>query len=155
MKKLLIVLLLVVIAVCGISQTTAVKDQKAAMIWVYTKQGSLQKGVWHSSTDTSLSIYQGSMNEYLNKKSHELASINYENISMIKIKKHGGLLKGLLIGAGIGLAPIVFGQGGAFVAFISFPVGIITGTIVGITSKKKYIINGDLHAFQKFINKRL
>jgi hypothetical protein len=153
--------LLILPIICGVhsftvsAQTATVKVQKAIKVWVYTKQGSLQKGIWDGSSDTSLSIYRGRVNEYLNQKRHELASINYETISIIKVKKHGGLLKGLLIGAGIGLAPIVFGQGGAFVAFISFPVGIITGTIVGITSKKKYIINGDLHAFQKFINKRL
>ena len=135
------------------AQTATVKGQKAVMIWVYTKQGGLQKGVWYGNTDTSISICQGKRSDYLNQKSHDVASINYENISIIKIKKPGGLLKGLLIGAGVGLAPIAFGQGGAFVAIVSLPVGIIVGSIVGATSKKKYVINGDLNSFKKFTDK--
>ena len=123
------------------------------MIWVYTKQGGLQKGVWQGSTDTSLWIYEGKMSDYLNQKSDNAKSVNYENIRLIKIKKPGGLLKGLLIGAGIGLAPIVFGQGGAFVAIISLPVGIIAGSIVGATSKKQYVIDGDLNRFEQFVDK--
>jgi len=156
MKEIQLVILLIIDGIypfTASAQTTEAKGQKAQMIWVYTKQGSLQKGVLHGSSDSSLSIYQGSMNEYLNKKRNELTSINYENIGIIKTKKQGGLLKGLLIGAGIGLAPIVFGQGGAFVAIISFPVGIIAGSIVGVTSRKKYVINGDLNSFQKFAHK--
>ena len=156
MKK---IQLLILPIICGMhsftvsAQTATVKVQKAIKVWVYTKQGTLQKGVLDGSGDNSLSIYQGSKNDYLNHKRHELTSINYENVAIIKIKKPGGLLRGLLIGAGIGLAPIVFGQGGAFVAFVSFPVGIITGSIVGITSRKKYVIDGDLNRFQKFLNK--
>jgi hypothetical protein len=53
----------------------------------------------------------------------------------------------------VGFAPVVFGQGGAFVATVSFPLGVIIGSIVGATSKKKFIINGDLQAFQKFTGK--
>ncbi len=156
MKKIQLVILLIIGGIypfTASAQTTAAKGQKARMIWVYTKQGSLQKGVLYGSSDTSLLIYQGRMNEYLNQKRHELASIIYENIGIIKTKKHGGLLKGLLIGAGIGLAPIVFGQEGAFVAFVSFPLGIVIGSIVGVISKKRYVINGDLTRFQKFANK--
>jgi len=59
------------------------------------------------------------------------------------------LLQGLAIGGVIGLSPIVFGQGGAFVAILTFPVGIITGAIVGATSSEKYFINGNYAAFNK------
>ena len=63
------------------------------------------------------------------------------------------MLKGLLIGAGIGLAPIVGGEGDAYTTFLTFPLGIITGTVVGGTSKKKYSINKNYQAFLDFTNR--
>jgi hypothetical protein len=54
-----------------------------------------------------------------------------------KKKKHY-ILKGILIGGAIGFAPIIFGEGGAYAAMITFPAGIITGAILGIRANKKY-----------------
>lgn len=54
-------------------------------------------------------------------------------------KKHKHyILKGILIGGAIGLAPIVFGEGGAYVAVFSFPLGLIVGGIVGNNTRKKH-----------------
>ena len=57
------------------------------------------------------------------------------------------------IGALIGISPIIFGQAGAYIAIVSFPVGIVTGTIVGATSRKKFNINSSKENFAKFRQK--
>ena len=108
------------------------------------------QGVLTGYSATTVQVYAGTINELKKDASPRSQSISYENIDLIKTKKPKGLLKGLLIGGAIGLFPIVFGEGGAYVAIISFPIGIITGTIIGATSKKKYLINGDQEAFKKF-----
>ena len=65
---------------------------------------------------------------------------------------------GMLIGAGIGIAPVLIGsifgpsigQGGAYASIITFPVGTIIGAIIGSTSKKKFFIGGDRLRFGSF-----
>jgi hypothetical protein len=81
---------------------------------------------------------------------------SYPDISKIETHKKNGFLKGTLIGAGIGLAPVIVssifgeGEGGAYVSIITFPLGIITGAIIGGTSKKKFYINGEASKFHSF-----
>jgi hypothetical protein len=48
---------------------------------------------------------------------------------------------------------VFFGQGGAYVAVLTFPLGIITGSIVGATSKRRYVIKGDAQALAQFTRK--
>jgi hypothetical protein len=86
-------------------------------------------------------------------ESNGTSGIAYYNIDKIKTRKKGSTLKGLGIGAGIGIIPAFFGEGGAYAAVITFPVGIITGTIIGATSKKKYTINGSATSFAHFVHK--
>ncbi len=52
-------------------------------------------------------------------------------------KKHY-ILRGMLIGGAIGIAPVVFGEGGAYVAVFSFPAGLITGAILGAAAKRRH-----------------
>ena len=116
----------------------------------------MQQSLLTGGSATTVLIYPGSMKEYKNQASPQSVRISYENITTIKIKKTkgaGGVLKGILIGGGIGLSPAFFGEGGAYAAIIAFPVGVILGAIIGATSKKKYEINGELNSFQKFIHK--
>jgi hypothetical protein len=40
-----------------------------------------------------------------------------------------------------------------YVAIFTFPLGIITGSVIGATSRKKYEIKGDPQAFAKFTRK--
>lgn len=135
------------------AQATTARVEKPVRAWVYTKQGSIQEGILYGFNNDAFVLYPGTAKDYINKKERDLTSIKYDNINLIKVKKHGGVLRGLLIGGAIGIAPVVFGQGGAFVAIVTFPLGVITGAIVGATSKKKYLINGDLDAFNKFVDK--
>jgi hypothetical protein len=44
------------------------------------------------------------------------------------------------------------GEGGAYVSVIAFPVGIITGAIIGSTGKKKFFIDGQASNFIHFIS---
>lgn len=144
------------IAACSLSvsaQTGITKTKKPVRIWVYTGENKEEKGVLVGASDSTLFIYPGNMSAYWKDTSSQLVNINYEKIHIIKVKKNGGFSKGLWIGAGIGLLPLVFGQGGAYVAIFTFPLGIITGSVIGATAKKKYEINRDLQPFARFTHK--
>jgi len=155
MKKITLILFFAVSSLWASSQDSISKPAKLLKIWVYTKDNTEIKGVFSGASDSGLFIYEGTISEYNEQSSHKMISIDYKNIRLIKTKKRGGLLKGVLIGAVAGLSPAFFGEGGAYVAVITFPVGIITGTIVGATSKKKYEINGESEAFAQFVNKHV
>ena len=153
MKKILLVFLFATYSLMLSAQADIVKIRKPLRTWIYTKENTEQRGLLIGYSATTLLIYPGSTTEFYKEKSPQTKSLIYENISLIRVKKINGLIKGLLIGGGIGVAPVVLGYGGAIVAVFTLPVGIITGSIVGATSKKKYEINGDITAFQKFIAK--
>jgi hypothetical protein len=117
---------------------------------ITSMDNKIKKGVMIQLNDSSVALYPDKWRKFYNKRiTHDTVVIAYSQIQKIKLKKQGRLLKGLAIGGVIGLSPIVFGQGGAFVAILTFPVGIITGAIVGATSSEKYFINGNYAAFNK------
>ena len=104
----------------------------------YRTLQDLEKG--SVSPDSSRSINQ-------NKGYSSSAFTQQDKIATgTKTHKKGGLLKGALIGGGIGLLPLAIGsifgestgQGGAYISIVTFPVGIIAGAIIGATSKKKH-----------------
>jgi hypothetical protein len=105
---------------------------------IQTIDDKMVKGLLMQMENLSMILYPGKWKELSKEAVHDSIVIAYSQIQQIKLKKKSKLLKGLLIGGGIGLAPIVFGQGGAFAAILSFPLGIITGAIVGSTSSKKF-----------------
>ena len=153
MKRSSLLFLFVVTTFALSAQNESGKPHRPTYVWVYTKENRIQKGFLTGFSDKDLILYAGNENELKKEKSPQLISFNYENIDVVRAKKRGGLLSGFLIGAAIGLTPIVFGQGGAFVAVVTVPLGAIIGTIVGVTAKKKYMIHGDLTAFEKFKHK--
>ena len=53
-------------------------------------------------------------------------------------KKKHYILRGMLIGGAIGIAPVVFGQGGGYVAIFTFPTGLITGAILGASARRRH-----------------
>ena len=150
MKRSALLYLLIACSFVVSAQTDIAKMQKPLQVWGYSKDNKEQKGLLTGVSATTFLISPGRMKEYKNQASPQSVSISYESINIIKIKKAGGLIKGILIGGEIGLAPIVFGEGGLYAAVFAFPLGVIIGGIVGATSKKKYEINGDLSSFQKF-----
>lgn len=112
---------------------------KPVTVWVYTGD-SLIIGKIKGTFRDSLFLENGS-----------ITALSYRNIKIIKTRKKNAALKPILYGVLIGISPIVFGQAGAFIAVITLPVGILTGTIIGLSAKKKFRINGDLQAFHHFI----
>lgn len=150
MKQMFFAVLLGVYSLAVWGQTYSEKNQKPIRVWIYTTDAKMQKGILAGRTDSTLLLYQGSKKAYEKQEAPHLADIHYKNITIIKTRSKLGFLKGMGIGAGIGIAPVVFGEGGAYVAVVSFPTGLITGTIIGANSKKKHRINGDFAAFQKF-----
>ena len=157
MKRVSMFFLFVIGSLAIAAQSEFTKVRKPLKAWISLKEDSLRKGLLTGFSTTDLEIYPGSKDEFKNHKSADLTTINYKNIDIIRVKKPGagGIIKGIAIGGLIGLLPVLFGEGGAYVAIISFPLGIITGAIVGATSKKKYAIDGNLSSFQKFTAKRL
>ena len=153
MKQLLIVLLLGVYSVTISAQTDTIRNQKPQWVWVYTTGGKMQKGILAGRTDSALLLYQGSKKAYKKQEAPPLAGIHYKNITIIKTRSKLGFLKGMGIGAGIGIAPVLFGEGGAYVAVVSFPTGLIAGSSIGFNAKKKNKINGDFAAFRGFADK--
>ncbi|MEO6538902.1 MAG: hypothetical protein ABIT07_00135, partial [Ferruginibacter sp.] len=126
-------------------------------IRVTTSDGKSISGVLVNTTDSSLTMFSGKPSEY-NHLNNFTVSQQYSNITKIETHRKGSLLKGLLIGAGIGIAPVLvgnlfgpsIGEGAAYVSLITFPVGVITGGILGGTSKKIFLINGDATKFYSF-----
>ena len=153
MKQTLVILFLAIVSTNLFAQTEITKARKPVYIWIYTNDGSIHKGILTGGSATSLQIHPGRIKDYRKQDKAITMNLDYKDITLIKTKKTGGLLKGLLIGGGIGFFPVVFGEGGAYVAILAFPLGVISGTVVGLTSKKKHIINGDIKAFQKFTSK--
>jgi hypothetical protein len=152
MKRRLISSFIFLLSVCfSFAQNTASGTYRPRYYASVTSTDSkIQKGVMIQLNDSSIVLYPGNWQKFYNEKIiQDSVAITYSHIQQIKLKKRGGLVKGLAIGGVIGLSPIVFGQGGAFVAILSFPVGIITGAIVGATSSKKYFINGNYVVFHK------
>jgi len=120
---------------------------------IQTMNGKIVKGLLMQLNDSSVILYPGKRKKLRKEVIHDSVVIAYSQIQQIKLKKKYGLLKGLLIGGAIGFAPVLFGEGGAYVALLAFPIGIITGAIVGGTSSKKYFINGNYSAFNKMKKK--
>ena len=122
-------------------------------IWVHTTSGNLIKGILLSVNDSSVRIFPGEFSQLKKERNSEIVNQSYTTISDIYIRKKAAWLKGMGIGALIGISPIIFGQAGAYIAIVSFPVGIVTGTIVGATSRKKFNINSSKENFAKFRQK--
>ena len=125
-------------------------------IWVSTTQGDLIKGILVDVSDSSVKVLQGKFSEWNSPSKISVINESYSNITNIKTHKKGGLIKGMLIGTGIGLSPLVVsavfgkGEGGAYVSVATLPLGIITGAIIGGTSKRKFFINGEASRFRAF-----
>lgn len=153
MKRILFALLAVVYSFTISAQADAVKNQTPLYVWVYTTDGKMQKGILAGRTDSAILLFRGRRKDFKKQETPPLEKVHYTDITIIKTRSKLGFLKGMGIGAGIGIAPALFGEGGAYVAIISFPTGLITGSSIGATSKKKHKINGDFAAFRKFTDK--
>jgi len=157
-KNLFINLFTLLILSASAQNNNALKHIPKHTIWITTNEGKVIKGILISTSDSSVEIFPGKKSEYGKQLKISMVKESYVNIAEIQIHKKKALLKGLLTGAGIGLAPVLIGgifgestgQGGAYVSMITFPVGIITGAISGIASRKRFLIRGDKRKFYAF-----
>lgn len=131
-------------------------------ITVSTPDGKEITGLLTQLEDSAVLIFTGSRKEWKSNSIGKTMKIGYSEIQQIRLKKKNALLKGALIGFGVGLSPLLVAstiikdgaQGGAFVSIITAPLGLATGSIVGATAKKKFYIGGNMSNFLKF-NKRI
>lgn len=135
------------------AQTDMVKNKKTDWVWIYTSDNKMEKGILAGRTDSALLLFRGRRKDFRKQETPPLEKVNFTNITIIKTRSKFGFLKGLGIGGAIGFVPALFGEGGAYVAVLSFPTGLIAGSSIGVNTKKKYKINGDFAAFQKFADK--
>ncbi len=158
MKIIFINLLPLIILNASAQNDCTLKPTPKYKIWVSTTHDDLIKGILIDVSDSSVKIFPGKFSEWNSHSDISVIKESYSNITNIKTHKKGGLLKGLLIGAGIGISPVLVGsifgrsvgEGGAYVSIITLPVGLITGAIIGGTSKKKFLINRDTSRFHSF-----
>jgi hypothetical protein len=157
MKMIFITLLLFALNVSAQTDHTLNPAPKYK-VWVSATQSDLITGILVDVSDSSVKIFPGKFSEWSNHSKASVINESYLNITNIKTHKKEELIKGLLIGAGIGVSPLLvgslfgrsIGEGGAYVSIITLPVGIITGAIIGGTSKKKFLINGTASQFDSF-----
>jgi hypothetical protein len=160
-KSLFINLFALFILSASAQNNNALRHIPKHTIWITTNEGNVIKGVLISTSDSSVEIYPGKKSEYGKQLNISTVKLSYLNIAEIQIRKKNALLNGLLIGAGFGLAPVLMGpifgkstgEGGAYVSIIAFPLGIITGVITGIASRKTFLIGGEKRKFYAFHKK--
>jgi hypothetical protein len=139
-------------------QSDTLVTKKPVNIWVYTSAGNIVEGKLAGRSGKNLLVYPKAMKKQKANMDYTVERIPYQNITTIQTKKqqwHGGMLKGMLIGGGLGFAPVFGGEAGAYVALLAFPIGLITGAIVGGTSKKKYRIHGNYQPYRGFTDRHL
>ena len=159
MKKIThVILFLFAIQVC-VAQTDSAKKSPLYKIKLSTMNDNLMAGILIGSTDSSVTVYPGTIDHYKKGKQFSNATLNYENIKEISAKRKGGAFRGALIGAGVGMLPVIvslFQQGKGntgYLGVITVPVGAISGAVIGAVSKKKARINGDKEKLKQFLTK--
>ena len=132
-------------------------------IKIYTVTGDTMGGILTRTNGTAVFIYPGNFREWKQQKTVSITVTPYTTIKKIETRKKGWVkvLNGMVIGAGIGLAPVLIGslfgpsvgEGAAYVSIAGVPLGIVIGGVVGATSKKKFQIESDKTKFHRFRKK--
>lgn len=132
------------------AQQDTLFSNKPLKVWVYGSDGKVTQGILAGTHKNTLLLRNaGSNASDISADKAGMLSIPYTEIETIKTRKRFGWLKGMGYGGAIGLAPIVAGEGGAYVALVAFPLGLATGALLG-NSKKKHRINKNLELFENF-----
>jgi hypothetical protein len=158
MKSKILLLWFMLFSLNLAAQNDTLVTKKPVNLWVHTSDGNMVKGKLAGRSGNNLLVNPRATEEQVIKGDDALERIPYHHITTIQTKKQkglGGMLKGMLIGGAIGFAPVIAGEGGAYVAVLAFPLGLITGAIVGGTSKKNYSINQSYQPYLRFTNKHL
>ncbi len=159
MKKNIFISIMLLLAYCiGLAQPATNGHHPRYQITVTSFDKKEITGLLMKLEDSAVLVFTGSSKEWKSNSIGKTLKIAYSEIQQIKLKKRNRLLKGALIGLGIGLAPIVVAstlikdgaQGGAFVSIITAPLGLVTGSIVGAASKRNFSIYGKGAQFDDF-----
>ncbi|HVE61780.1 MAG TPA: hypothetical protein VNA26_08170 [Chitinophagaceae bacterium] len=166
MRKFIFLFYLTFFTIYANSQDDTIFSAKPRhSIKIFTLNSNTSDGILMRTNDSSVFVYPGNFREWKQQKTFPIAITPYYNINKIQTKKRGGLIQGILIGAGIGIMPIFLdaiftpkggvrsAEGGAYVSIVAVPLGILVGGIVGGSSKKKFQIEGNETKFQRFISK--
>lgn len=165
-KFILVIVPLIIVAICTNAQVDSnVNVQPRHNITITKLNNGMVDGILTRTNDTSVFVYRGSFREWKQQKTSPTMAISYSSINRIQTKKRHGMLKGALIGAGIGILPVFLdaiftpkgkamsAEGGAYVSLVAVPLGTLVGGLIGATSKKKFQIAGDETKFQQFRKK--
>ena len=144
MKKIsFVTITLIMLSSAVFSQSES--NSIAHNVQIETMSDSLINEMFVNSIHSSMNVFQGSWQQLTQEKGYQAPSFDYNRRHDPKTKKGraGKVLKGIAIGGAIGLSPAILsaifgkGEGGAYVSVFTFPLGIITGGIIGATSKGK------------------
>lgn len=157
--KLLLSVLLVLLNSFASAQTMQdVNPNPRYRIALNTVDGSSMKGLLIGIEDSAIILFPGALKQWKSNAEVKTMEIGYTQIRKIYLKKKNGLLRGMLIGTGAGLTPLLAAivsdensiEGAGYVMMVTVPLGIVTGGIVGATFKKKFIIQGKRAQFDDF-----
>ncbi len=121
-------------------------------------QNKRYQGLLIKAGDSAVSIFPGSFYAWKQEDHLQLVIIPAYQIQKIMLQKKNGLLAGAIIRSGIGLLPLLFssivGKGGlgSYLSILTFPLGLMTGGIIGATSRRKYNVAGDPEQYTRFRN---
>ena len=122
-------------------------------------------GIVTQTNDSFVFVYQGNFRQWKQRIAIPKTAISYFEINKIQTKKRKGVLKGALIGAGIGILPLFIdaivtskggrpnAEGGTYISIVAVPLGTSIGALIGATSKRRFLIEGHHTKFQRFRKK--
>ena len=127
-------------------------------ISLQTTDGKMVKGLLIDIKDSSITVFPGNSNRIGSEEMSHVQKIDYTQMQQIKLKRRNALINTIGIGAGIGILPALVGgifgrstgEGGAYVSLVAVPLGIITGAVIGATSRKKFNVHGEFYQFHGF-----
>ena len=144
---------------CLCATALNVREKPRYKIILFTSNGNKIKGILLNCSPTSVSLYPGNFSSWKQQKDYDTVTMSVDNILQIHLRKRNGLLRGMAIGTGIGISPALVssalgeGEGGAYLSIVTLPLGFLLGSVIGLVSKKKFIISGDPKKLNHLNNK--
>ena len=111
-------------------------------ITLFTISGNRIKGNLLETSTGNVSLYPGSFSNWKRRESITTVTAPVESIEKIHLKKRQGLLKGTLIGIGIGISPLLIstvfgrGEGGAYISWLHYLPGCYLAPSLASLKKK-------------------
>lgn len=157
-KIFFLVSFLLIVSISLAQKRPEYNERPRYKVSLQTIDEKMVKGLLIEIKDSSIIVFPGNSNRIGSEEMSRVENINYAQIQQFTLKHRNGLINGMGIGAGIGILPALVGgifgpstgEGGAYVSVITFPLGLITGTIIGATSHKKFNLHGDFSQFHNF-----